>query len=122
MGMQTPRNNTQLRPWRAIGAYIACYAAWIAFSILGFILLLSLRTNLFDLSIRLEMNPWAVRAVERFAIFVLGLFWFAGILVLEGYLRSGIFKKQLWSRIGRVAIVLAGVLAISYSLQVFTVY
>jgi hypothetical protein len=67
------------------------------------------------------MNPWAVRAIERFAIFVLGLFWFVGIIVLEAYLRTGIFKKQLWQRIGRVAIALAGMLAISYSLQVFTI-
>lgn len=118
--MHTPRNDTRLRPWRTIGYYLACYVAWLAFAVIGFVLLLSLRTNLFDLSVLLGMNPWAVRAVERFAIFVLGLFWFAGILVLEGYLRSGIFKKQLWQRIARVAIALACVLAISYSLRVFT--
>jgi putative copper export protein len=68
------------------------------------------------------MNPWAVRAVERFAIFVLGLFWFVGVVVLESHLRSGIFKKQLWQRIVRVAIALAAVLVISYSLQVFTIF
>jgi hypothetical protein len=122
MGIRTPRNDTRLRLWRTIGYYLVCYAAWLAFSVVGFVLLLSLRTNLFDLSIWLEMNPWAVRAVERFAIFVLGLFWFAGIIILESYLRSGIIKKQLWQRIARVAIALAGVLAISYSLQVFTIF
>jgi hypothetical protein len=103
---------------RGVLAYVACYLAWLLFAVVGFWLLLSLRTNLVDAAILMQFNPWQVRTLDRFAIFTLGLAWFVGILVLENYLRSGVARGLLWGRMIRVTLALGLVCAISYGLQV----
>jgi hypothetical protein len=116
-GMNVPQENPPLPPWRSALSYAACYLSWLVYTALGFGLFWLLRTNLFDLSVWLRLNPWQVRGIDRFAIFFLGLLWFVGVIVLEQYLRKGIETNQLWRRIARVGIVLALVAALSYSLQ-----
>ncbi|RIK43675.1 MAG: hypothetical protein DCC55_04900 [Chloroflexi bacterium] len=102
---------------RRVLNYAACYIAWLAFTIVGFWLLLSLRANLIDAAILLHLNPWQVRTVDRFAIFGLGMAWFVGILILENFLRVGAGNGRLLSRTVRVALALGLACAISYGLQ-----
>lgn len=103
---------------RGVLTYVACYVAWLVFSIVGFWLLLSVRTNLIDAAILMQFNPWQVRTVDRFAIFGLGLAWFAGILVIESYLRTGVARGLLWGRMIRITLALGLACAVSYGLQV----
>jgi hypothetical protein len=117
MGINLPEESPHPSPWRLTLHYAACYLGWLLFVAFGFLLLLSLRINLFDLAIFLRLNPWQVRAVDRFAIFLLGLTWFAGIFILENYLRQGVAVNQLWSRIIGTTVALLVIGGISYLLQ-----
>ncbi len=103
--------------WQQILSYTTCYLTWLLFVALGFWLLLSFRINLFDFSTWLALNPWQVRTIDRFSIFVLGLFWFVGILVLENYLRVGVERHRFWQRARFVALLLGGGLLLSWGLQ-----
>jgi hypothetical protein len=115
--MNLPQNQSDPPLWRLALRYAACYLAWLLLSVLGFGLMLALRTNLFDLATLWKFNPWQVRTIDRFAIFLLGLGWFVGILVLENYLRQGVEQAQLGSRLMRVSGTLLLVAALSYGAQ-----
>jgi len=84
--------------------YSAYFIAWLLLSAPGIWFFLAIRDNLFRLNVLLQLNPWAVRAIDRWGIFLFGLFWIAVIFSLEGYLRESIAKDQLWLRIRRVAL------------------
>ena len=113
IGTNLPNENSLTPTWRLAIQYTACYIVWLALGALGFWLLLALRINLFDLAVYLRLNAWQVRAVGQSAVYMLGLVWFAGLFVLEAYLRNGVVRGQLWSRIGRVALAMLITAAIS---------
>lgn len=81
------------------GTYVV---AWLLLCAPGIWFFLSIRDSLFKLNVLLQLNPWAVRSIDRWGIFVFGLFWIAVIFLLEGYLRTAIDKGRLWERIYRV--------------------
>ena len=83
------------------GAYII---AWLLLSLPGIWFFLLLRDSLFKISVLLQLNPWAVRAIDRWGIFVFGLVWLVVIFSLEGYFRTAIDKNRLWPRIRRIFI------------------
>lgn len=89
---------------RSLLQYSAYFIAWLLLSAPGIWFFLAIRDNLFRLNVLLQLNPWAVRAIDRWGIFLFGLFWIAVIFFLEGYLRTAIAKNQLWPRIRRVAL------------------
>jgi len=97
--------------------YLLYLFLWLTLSAIGGMLAWFLRTNIFDLGIWLQWNPWLVRGVDRWVIFGLGLVWFAYLIGLEGYLRNAVPKNKLWVRTRRVLIVLLPLLFISYILQ-----
>lgn len=113
--LEQPRKEPTL--WQRVLSYIVCYVIWLLFAAFGFWLLLSLRTNLFDLGVWLAFNPWQVRAIDRFAILILGLLWFIGILVLENYLRVGVERQSFWQRARFVALLLGAGALLSWGLQ-----
>lgn len=84
-----------------VGAYLI---AWLLLSLPGIWFFLSLRDSLFKISVLLQLNPWAVRAIDRWGIFVFGVVWIIVIFSLEGYFRTAIDKNRLWQRIRRVFI------------------
>lgn len=117
MGIHSSHDNQPVETWRLVLFYVACYLFWLTFSALGFLLFGSLRTNVFDLATALQLNGWQVRTVDRFAIYGLGLLWFLFVLWLESYLRHGVDRHQLWTRIGRVALAMGALGILSYGLR-----
>jgi|GEM_PF-1335285 len=97
--------------------YLLYLLIWLLLSALGGVLAWLLRTNIFDLGIWLQWNPWVVRGIDRWAIFGFGLVWFAYLIGLEGYLRNAVPKNRLWARTKRVLIILLPLLLIAYILQ-----
>lgn len=87
-----------------VGRFGAYLVAWLLLSAPGIWFFVSMRNSLFDLSVLLKFNPWAVRGLDRLGIYLFGLFWFVVVLVLEGYLRTAIEKRRLWQRIKKVFI------------------
>jgi len=83
------------------GAYVL---AWLLLSAPGVWFFLSIRDSLFNLNVLLHLNPWAVRAIDRWMIFLFGLLWLVVVFTVEGYLRTAIAKGRLRERIWRVVI------------------
>lgn len=103
---QPPENNSSPPLSRLIGLYIACYTIWIAICAAGLWLLFQAVQLATTLALYFRLNPWQVRAVDKWGVFVLGLVFFAAILILEGYLRQSVPKGQFWSKATRSLFVL----------------
>ncbi|MEZ4863000.1 MAG: hypothetical protein R3C14_16900 [Caldilineaceae bacterium] len=84
--------------------YVVYFFFWILFSASGFGFFLLLRDSLFKLGVVLRFNPWLVRGIDRWGIFVFGIIWVIFIFWVEGYLRNAVPEQKLWSRIARVLI------------------
>lgn len=97
--------------------YFVYLLLWGVLSALGGLLAWFLRTNLFDLGIWLHWNPWVVRGVDRWGIFVLGILWLVYMFSIEGYLRAAVPQRRLWASTKAVLIPVLILLAISYGLQ-----
>ncbi len=97
--------------------YLLYLLIWLLLSAMGGIFAWFLRTLIFDLGIWLQWNPWVVRGIDRWAIFGLGLVWFAYLIGLEGYLRNAVPKNKLWARTKRILIILVPLLLVAYILQ-----
>ena len=97
--------------------YLIYLLFWCLLSALGGIVAWFLRTNLFDLGVWLHWNPWVVRSIDRWGIFVLGLLWVIYIFSVEGYLRAAVPQRRLWASTKAVLIPVLILLAISYGLQ-----
>ncbi|MCB0061897.1 MAG: hypothetical protein KDE19_07275 [Caldilineaceae bacterium] len=97
--------------------FITYIVSWLLLSASGLWFFLTLRTTLFDLGVLLKLNPWAVRGIDRWGIFVFGMIWIVVIFTLEGYLRTAIAKDKLWQRLRRVAVILAICAAVLQSSQ-----
>lgn len=101
--------------------YLAYFSLWILLAALAGVLAWSLRINLFDLGIWLRWNPWVVRGIDRWGIFVLGLCWFTFLMATEGYLREAVPQRRVWARARSVLITVLILLAISYGLRLPTI-
>ena len=103
-----PPENDQLPPLsRLIGLYVICYVVWIAVCAAGLWLLFQTVKLVISLSLYFQFNPWQVRAMDKWGVFVIGLAYFAAAFALEGYFRNSVASGLLWQRITRSLVVLA---------------
>ena len=96
---------------------VACYSLWLLLSALTVWTVLQLRLNVIDLIFVLRVNPWATRSLDTTATLLLGLVGLAVIVFLETYLREGVGRGSLWTRVRRAGLPLLAVLAVSYALR-----
>lgn len=97
--------------------YLAYFVGWLIVSGLAFWILLELRVNLLDIFVALELNPWAMGAVDKFGIVVLGLGWLIVAMVTEHLLRQSVLRNRLWPLLTRLIGLEVLILALSYGLQ-----
>jgi len=72
--------------WKQAGQHIVKYLIWLLCCILGFALVFLLHENLEEF-IFLRVNPWHLRAYEKWSIYALGMIWIVAVFLIEGYLR-----------------------------------
>ncbi len=113
MRNDAPRTFRQLLPH-----YVACYALWLGLSAIGVWIIFAARAAIFDIALRLRLNPWQVRAVDQFSVVTLGLIWLVAILLMEDRLRNGVIKNRLWRRAMRYFAVEVVVLCVCYAVQI----
>lgn len=89
--------------------FLTYIVSWLLLSASGLWFFFTLRNMLFDLGVLLQLNPWALRGIDRWGIFVFGMIWIVVIFFLEGYLRTAIDKNKLWIRLRQVVLILGGV-------------
>jgi hypothetical protein len=82
--------------------FVAYLVAWLVLSATGFWFFTMLENILFQVSVAAGLSGWAVRAVDKWAVFLFGVVWVAVVFTIEGYLRTGFEKQRLWPRIRRV--------------------
>lgn len=107
MGAGTPGIGPGRSTQNLILTYIACYLLLLLFGAMTMWLLFSLRDNLIGISLAMQVNPWVLRAIDRFGIFLLGLCWLSAFILIESYFRSGVQKHIFWRRAGKTFLILA---------------
>ncbi len=103
--------------WQTLPLYLACYALWIAFSALALLAIPPLLLNLTRLGELLGLSRWALSAISKFGIYLLGMLWLIAIILLESYLRRGVEMRKLWSRTRQVILIELVILAFSFGLR-----
>lgn len=93
---------------------ILMYLVWFLFCGLTFWAIWLVRTNLIEDIFFMKLDPWQLRAVDRWSIWVMGAIWVVGIFLAEGYLRKGIEKERLWNHIVKLLAVPGVLIALSY--------
>ncbi|HXF62953.1 MAG TPA: hypothetical protein VNK95_15115 [Caldilineaceae bacterium] len=92
---------------------VVCYLLWFVLSGAILWLVFQVRGLLVAGMMWLRFNPWAVRAFDRWGIFLLGMIALVAIFWLEGYLRSGVEQGRFWPRAGWFVLIFGAVAALA---------
>jgi hypothetical protein len=93
---------------------VAWWLAWGVFSLTGLFVLLRLRAIMLHVAVLLGAEGYAVGTVDKFGLIVLAILWIVFVALLEGSLRSALNKGRLGVRCVQVALVQAGIIALSF--------
>ena len=96
---------------------ILVYVGWLAFLALSLWLVFLLQQNLVQDIFFMQVNPWQLRFVRQWSIFVFGAIWIFCAFLCEGYLRNGIEKEGLGRRFLNVGTPLLLLIALSWGLR-----
>ena len=105
--------------WKRFGQLGVHYAFWFFSCALGLLLVFLLRWNLIEALFALRVNPWQLRAFDKWSIYALGMVWIVGSILIEGYLRRSLFRGRLHVAAGRVLAVQLGLIALSFAIYYF---
>lgn len=100
-----------------VARYLALYALWIGICAIGFWLIFLIRTNLVEDIFFLRVNPWQLRAVDRWSVYVLGAVWIVGVFLVEGYLRRALERGRLLVSAGKILLIETVLVALSFLLH-----
>ncbi len=114
---ELPENDSSPNIWILAVRYTACYLIWFLISAIGLWLLFLIRSNLVEDILFLRVNPWQLRALDRWFIFAMGALWIFVIFLLEGYLRKGVEQGKLLIRSGRILLVQLTLIALSFLIR-----
>ncbi len=93
--------------WQRVVSYASYFVLWLTYTAITFWLVFQIEDIFIVGAMRLRLNPWQVRAVDKFSLVFLGLVWLASMFLVESYLRNGIAQRKLMRRAGRVYLGLA---------------
>ena len=111
------KTDSEFPSFRVIGQYLLAYLLWFLFCALTFWIIWRVRANLVDDIFFMRVNPWQLRAIDRWSILVMGCAWVVGIFLAEGYLRKGVEKGRLFLHIRKLFLVPLVIIALSYVIQ-----
>lgn len=103
--------------WGTIVQYIFAYLLWIVFCALTFWTIWLVRTNLIEDIFFMFVDPWQLRAIDRWSIWVMGAGWIVAIFLSEGYLRVAVEKGRFWPSAGKLFAIPLVIIALSYLLH-----
>ncbi|MEM7538773.1 MAG: hypothetical protein AAF639_41825 [Chloroflexota bacterium] len=112
--MTKNQSTTMDKPIYTVPKYIACYLIWLLIAAIGLWLVLQMTENLIDIGFAMRLNPWQLRGLENWGLFVLGVIWLLFIMIAEGMMRRSIAKHQLMNVSIRLLSIEAVVVALSY--------
>jgi len=65
----------------------------------------------------MRVNPWELRAIDLWSLWLMGAGWVIGIFLSEGYLRKGVEKHRLLVHAGKLFLIPLIIIALSYLIQ-----
>lgn len=93
------------------------YVGWIGLFTLSLWLVFLLQQNMVEDIFFLKINPWQLRFMRQWSIFVFGAIWIVYVFISEGYLRHGIEAGNLGRRFLKVGAPLLLLIALSWGLR-----
>jgi hypothetical protein len=112
-------NSDSQSRWQAFGATMVCYGAWPGLPGLGLWVTLQLLATTPTITLRLGLDAYTASLWNKASTVVILLLWLVLVMALEPYLRTGMEKHMLQSRILRAAIVGAVLLGVAEGIQLF---
>lgn len=96
------------------------YGGWLVLFALALVLVFLLQRNVVeDILIGRMVNPWRLRSIGQWSVYVLGIGWIVFVFLIEGYLRHGAARGLFWQRIVRVGAPLLALIGLSYAVNQF---
>lgn len=108
------RTDSDNQSWGAVAQYILAYLLWFLFSALCFWAIWLIRTNLVEDIFFGKVDPWQLRAIDRWSVWLLGAVWVVGIFLAEGYLRTGVEKNRMLAHTAKLFLIPILIIALSY--------
>jgi hypothetical protein len=98
--------------WGIVAAFVAlvAYQVYVMLLFIGILIVQNPATR------PPGWNTATIYGLSRFLILVLGGLWLLSVLFLEGYLREGTRRRQLWTRVLRVALFIGALFGLCYAL------
>ena len=94
------------------------YGGWLVLFALALVLVFLLQRNVVeDILIGRMVNPWRLRSIGQWSVYVLGIGWIVFVFLIEGYLRNGAARGLFWQRIVRVGAPLLALISLSYAVN-----
>ncbi len=112
-----PERDVSPSTWILAVRYIACYLIWFLICGLALWLIFLFQTNLVEDILFLRVNPWQLRTLDKWFIYVAGAVWIVAVFLIEGYLRKGVEQGKLLIRSGRILAVLLAFIALSFLIR-----
>ena len=89
--------------WRRTFDTVMVYILWVIVILLALWMLITARGAVNVVYIVLTWNRWVLRAIDRWSLLLLGVFWLVGVIISEDYFRKGAEKGDLYKRFAKVA-------------------
>lgn len=109
------------KPWVAkTGRYIAAYALFAIFAILGILILFRVRSNIFDLCVLFSVNSSVTYLMYSWGTYILFIPYVFFIALLEPYLNKAARTGQVFARSKKVFIIEASIGLITLLISLLT--
>lgn len=99
--------------------WVLVYAGWFLLFLLSLWLVFLVQRNLVEDIFFMQTNPWRLRFVHQWSIFILGAIWIVFIVLIEGYLRNGVELGRWPQRMVKASATLAALIALSWGIHWF---
>lgn len=94
--------------------YVACYATWVALSVLGLYVAIVWRAVVIEVAALMSDDTWSISLADKVAVILLMLAWLVFVMVLETYLRAGVVRNRFWSLAAKALLIEVALLAVAY--------
>lgn len=115
---ESPDQQSSPDLWLLILQYATLYLVWFVISGIGLWLVFLLRDTLVEDIFFLRVNPWQLRAIDRWSIFGFGAIWIVCVFLVEGYLRRSLDQGRFLKSAGLALLVELILVGLSFLIQV----
>ncbi len=98
--------------------WVLAYAGWIGLFLLSLWLVFLLQRNIVEDLLFMRVNPWQLRGLGQWSVYVFGAIWIVYVFLSEGYLRQGLLQGVLYQRLIKIGAPLLVLITLSWIVNV----